>query len=123
MSIAPLIMDIEPMTIDNEDYRRVMFTGKYIQTVLMSLLPGEDIPEETHDGDQFIRIEEGYAFIMLNGETFNIKSGQSIDIPAGTKHYIKNIGNSSLKLYTNYSPPEHSDGLVQNRQPNRRKLY
>jgi mannose-6-phosphate isomerase-like protein (cupin superfamily) len=85
-----------------------------MQLVLMSLKPDEDIPEETHaNTTQFIRVEEGTASVIVNDRKNKLLPGDSIIIPPGTKHYVKNISESDLKLYTIYSPPEHKEGLTQ----------
>jgi len=100
--------NIEKDTLDNENYRKVLYTGK-MQLVVMSLKPGEEIPEEVHDDiDQFFRIEEGEAYIKVDEEEFNLKDDDIIIIPAGTKHYVKNSSDDKvLKVYTIYTPPEH----------------
>ncbi len=101
-------VNIEKETLDNEFYRKVLFTGTKLQLVVMNLKQGEDIPEEVHgDIDQFIRVEEGSAY-----EEFTLKDDDVIVIPAGTKHYVKNTGEGELKLYTLYATPEHPEGTV-----------
>lgn len=109
------VTDIERDTLENEDYRRVLYTGKYTQLVLMALRPGEDIGLETHDGhDQFIRIEAGTGYVQLDGERRELKDGSVVVIPSGAKHNVVNTSESEpLRLYTLYSPPEHPDGTVQ----------
>lgn len=113
--------NIEDDTIKNNDYRHVIFTGKHEQLVLMSLKPGEDIPEEIHDHlDQFFRIEkgEGEAIVGDDKIKYPLKDGISIIIPAGTKHYIKNTSSTDdLKIYTIYSPPNHPANRIDPRQP------
>lgn len=101
--------NIEKDTVENENYRKVLYTGK-MQLVLMSLKPGEDIPAEVHnDIDQFFRIEQGEAYIKVDGEEFNLKDDDIIIIPAGTEHYVKNSSpDKDLKVYTIYTPPEHA---------------
>lgn len=98
-------------TLNNENYRYVVYTSEQMQLVLMSLKPGEDIHKEIHYGTtQFIKVEEGEAKVKLgaSGEkTFILKSGDCILIPANTYHYVLNSGTMDLKLYTLYSPPEH----------------
>lgn len=102
---------IEDATQDNSHFRRVLYTGKHLQLVLMSLAPGEDIGEEVHkDGDQFFRIEEGSGVVTIDGRETEITEGDGILIPAGARHNIKNIGDKPLKLYTLYGPPHHRDG-------------
>lgn len=112
-SIDPLVINIEKETLDNEYYRRVVFTGAHSQTVLMNIPISRDIPREIHDGDQFIRIEKGTGIVELDGVEYHLYDGVSIDIPAGTEHYVKNTGRQPLKLYTKYCPPEHSPTLVE----------
>lgn len=106
--------NIEKETLENTDYRRVVFTGKKIQMVLMSLKGGEEIPAEVHDGiDQFIRIEKGKATAYVDGETFELEDDDAIIIPAGKEHRVVNASDSEdLKLYSIYADPEHPDGTV-----------
>jgi mannose-6-phosphate isomerase-like protein (cupin superfamily) len=108
------ITNIERDTLANEDFRRVLFTGPNMQLVLMTLLPGEDIGQETHDGhDQFIRVEAGSGIARLNGEESWLEDGSIVVIPAGVEHNIVNTSKGeALRLYTLYSPPEHADGTV-----------
>jgi mannose-6-phosphate isomerase-like protein (cupin superfamily) len=105
--------DIEDLTEENTDFRRVLYTGKHIQLVLMSLRPGEDIGEETHpDRDQFFRVEKGEGEVLIDGKPSKIKSDMAIIVPAGARHNVKNTGKEPLQLYTLYAPPEHADGVV-----------
>lgn len=107
------LIDIEEATVKNDNFRKVLFTAQKSQLVLMSLKPGEDIGAETHELDQFIRVESGRGTAQLNGKDFPIQDGSALVIPAGTKHNIINSGKDGpLKLYTIYSPPEHKDGIV-----------
>lgn len=108
------ITNIERDTLANEDFRRVLFTGPNMQLVLMTLEPGEDIGQETHDGhDQFIRIEAGTGVARLNGRESPLEDGSIVVIPAGVEHNIVNTSkHEALRLYTLYSPPEHADGTV-----------
>lgn len=108
------VTDIESDTLDNEDYRRVLFTGRNTQLVLMSIAPREDIGLETHDEhDQFIRVEAGTGYVSLDGERHELQDGSAVVIPAGVEHNVVNTSSSeALKLYTLYSPPEHPDGTV-----------
>ncbi len=106
---------IEMQTLDNENFRRVLFTGTYCQLVVMSLKPGDEIGNEVHDNvDQFFRVEEGEARFVLNGSDVHIiTAGDAAIIPAGTYHNVINAsGTLPLKLYTIYSPPNHPDGTV-----------
>lgn len=105
--------DIEDLTGENRDFRRVLYTGKHLQLVLMALKPGEEIGEETHaDHDQFFRIEKGRGEILIDGARTPIKGGQAILVPAGARHNLINTGEKSLKLYTIYGSPNHRDGTV-----------
>lgn len=105
--------DIEELTEENADYRRVLYTGKHLQLVLMSLQPGEEIGEEVHeDRDQFFRVEEGKGEIWIDGQRTAVKSDMAMIAPAGARHNVKNTGDKPLKLYTLYGPPEHVDGTV-----------
>ena len=107
------IKDIEDLTEDNRDFRKVLYTGKHLQLVLMALKPGEEIGEEVHaDRDQFFRVEKGKGEVWIDGECTRIKSDDAIIVPAGAKHNLINTGDNALKLYTLYRPPEHKDGVV-----------
>ena len=107
------ILNIEEETRKNKDYRRVLYTGKNSQLVLMSLRVGEEVGEEVHHLDQFIRIEEGTAEAIMDGIRHVLLQDFAVVIPAGMRHNIINIGDSDLKLYTVYAPPEHKDGLIE----------
>ncbi|MCW9054694.1 MAG: cupin domain-containing protein [Candidatus Pacebacteria bacterium] len=108
------ITNIEKDTLENTDYRRVLYTGKNSQLVLMNLQPGEEIGNELHELDQFIRFEQGSAKVILNNEDeHEVSADFAVVIPAGTWHNVINTGDTELKLYTVYSPPEHKDGVVQ----------
>lgn len=105
--------DIEELTEGNSDFRRVLYTARNLQLVLMALQPGEEIGEEVHDdGDQFFRVEKGKGEIWIDGAVSKIKSDIAMIVPAGARHNVKNTGDKPLKLYTIYSPPEHIDGVV-----------
>ena len=107
------VADIEELTENNADYRRVLYTGKNLQLVLMSIEPGGEIGEEVHnDGDQFFRVEEGKGEVWIDGEASSIESDDAIIVPAGARHNIVNKGKKRLQLYTLYAPPEHRDGTV-----------
>lgn len=111
--------NLEVETIKNNNYRKVVETTKNMQLVLMSLLPSEDIPEETHPKtSQFFRVEKGVIQIIVNDNKKILKDGQSLIVPPNTKHYVKCMGKQSAKLYTIYTPPEHPDGLIQKVKPN-----
>jgi mannose-6-phosphate isomerase-like protein (cupin superfamily) len=106
------ITNIEKQTLENGDFRKVLFTGPHCQLVVMSLKPKEDIGMEVHDVDQFIRIERGDGTVTLNGKTSEIHAEFAFVIPAGTKHDVTNGPKGEMKLYTLYSPPNHPDGTV-----------
>ena len=108
------VADIEELTEENSDFRRVLYAGKNLQLVLMAIQPGEEIGEETHaDRDQFFRVEKGKGEVWIDGHRSKIKSDDAIIVPAGARHNIVNTGDEALRLYTIYSPPEHRDGIVQ----------
>lgn len=104
--------NIEQETQNNTDYRRVLYTGKYSQLVVMSLLPGEEIGEEIHEGDQFFRFEQGNGLVVIDGMNHKVSDGTAVVVPAGAKHNIINDSDKPLKLYTIYSPPQHLDRTV-----------
>jgi len=106
--------NIEESTLENENFRKVLYTGKHSQLVLMSLKPKEEIGMEVHpDNDQFFRFEEGQGKCIIDGNEYAVKDGSAIVVPAGAKHNIINISETeSLKLYTIYSPAHHKDGIV-----------
>ena len=106
--------NIEKRTKENDDFRRVLYTGKHMQLVLMTLQPGEDIGEEVHDDvDQFFRIEKGKGAVEIDGVAHAVEDDDAIIVPAGARHNVINSGEKPLKLYTLYAPPEHKDGVVQ----------
>ncbi|BEV43969.1 cupin domain-containing protein [Afipia carboxidovorans] len=105
--------DIEKLTEDNDDFRRVLYTGKNLQLVLMALKPGEEIGEEVHnDRDQFFRVEKGKGEIVIDGTASRIKSDFAMIVPAGARHNVRNTGEKVLRLYTLYAPPEHRDRTI-----------
>ncbi len=106
------IKNIEKLSLENENFRQVLYTDKNSQLVLMSLLPKEEIGEEVHDVDQFLRVEKGVGSAILNGAAQDIADGSVILVPAGTRHNIVNTGSDSMKLYTLYMPPHHRDGII-----------
>lgn len=106
------VQNIEGLAIDNIEFRRVLYTAKSCQLVLMALLPKEEIGAEVHELDQFFRVEEGTGEAVLDGVRTQIRAGFAVLVPAGTKHNIINTGSSPMKLYTIYSPPNHRDGVV-----------
>jgi len=105
-------VDIEEETIQNKKFRKVLYTGHHLQLVLMTLQVKEDIGMEVHpDIDQFFRFEEGRGKFIINGNEYKVTDGDSIIVPAGSKHNVINTGNSPLKMYTIYAPPHHQDGI------------
>ena len=105
--------DIQTATLRNTDFRRVLYTGSNLQLVLMTLQPGEEIGEETHDDrDQFFRIEEGKGEIVIDGWRHQVEDDYAVIVPAGALHNVINSGSAPLKLYTLYGPPEHRDSVV-----------
>jgi len=106
------IGNIEKLTMENTDYRRVLYTAKNSQLVLMNIKPGSEIGMEVHELDQFIRLEGGTGKVILDGVESNISDDYAIVIPAGTEHNVVNTGDTDMKLYTVYSPPEHKEGTV-----------
>lgn len=106
--------NIEKETLENNYFRKVLFTGKYSQLVVMALKPGEEIGKEIHEGvDQFFRIEQGRARVILNDtDEFEAGEDEVFIVPAGTWHNVVNTGDVDLKLYTIYSPPNHPKGTV-----------
>ena len=106
-------VEIEKETKKNDDFRHVLYTGKYSQLVLMDIKPGEEIGSEVHeDRDQFFRFESGKGKVVIDGTEHQVKDGDAIIVPAGAKHNVINTSKSDLKLYTIYSPPEHQDGTI-----------
>lgn len=118
-ALKGFVDNIEDLTEANEAFRRVIYTGKHLQLVLMRLAPGEDTGEEVHAAhDQFFRVEEGEGAVMINGVRTRIRNDDAVIVPAGARHNIINTGKSPLKLYTLYGPPEHRDGLVHETKAN-----
>ena len=107
-------IDIEKETKKNTDFRRVLYTGKFSQLVLMSLKPGEEIGEEVHDTvDQFFRFEEGEGKVVIDNNEYKAEDGNAVIVPSSAKHNVVNTSKPKLyKLYTIYSPPEHIDKVV-----------
>ena len=107
------IDDIEKLTEENDNFREVLYTGKHMQLVLMTLQPGEDIGLEVHEGhDQFFRFEEGEGEVVIDGVTTPIEDDDAVIVPAGAEHNVVNTGDEPLRFYTIYSPPEHRDGVL-----------
>ena len=108
------VINIEKATLANGNFRKVLYTGKHSQLVLMSLAPGEEIGMEVHpDNDQFFRFEKGQGKCIIDGNEYDIADGSAVVVPAGAQHNIINVsGSEELKLYTIYSPAHHKDGIV-----------
>ncbi|MCR4325895.1 MAG: cupin domain-containing protein [Patescibacteria group bacterium] len=107
------VINIERESLKNADFRRVLYTAKHSQLVVMSLQPQEDIGEEVHKLDQFIRCEAGEGKAILDGVENDIRDGYAVVVPAGTRHnFVNTSEDKPMKLYTIYSPPEHRDGAV-----------
>ncbi|MBL9161960.1 MAG: cupin domain-containing protein [Planctomycetaceae bacterium] len=106
------VQDIEELAVTNDEFRRVLYTAKNCQLVVMSLEPAAEIGMEVHKLDQFFRVEKGSGEAILDGVSTAIREGFAIVVPAGTNHNIVNTGSTPLKLYTLYAPPNHRDGVV-----------
>ena len=106
------VQDIEGLAVKNADFRRVLYTAKHCQLVLMALKPAEEIGAEVHKLDQFFRVEEGTGVAILDGVRTEIRAGFAVVVPAGANHNIVNTGTVPMKLYTLYAPPNHRDGVV-----------
>lgn len=106
--------NIEQDTLDNTDFRRILYTGKHSQLVLMSLQPNEEIGLETHpENDQFLRFEGGRGAVFINDNQYEVADGDAVIVPAGARHNVVNLSEAEeLKIYTIYSPPHHKDGTV-----------
>ncbi len=106
--------NIEKLTVENTDFRRVLYTGDRSQLVLMSLKPGEEIGAEVHeDNDQFFRFEKGEGKVVIDNIEYAVKDGDAVVVPRGAEHNVINASQTEdLKLYTIYSPPHHADGIV-----------
>jgi len=107
------ITNIEERALANGYFREVLYTDERVQLVVMSLLPGEEIGDEVHDLDQFLRVERGEGKAVLDGVEHSIKDGSAIVVPKGTRHNLINTSSTeSMKLYTLYAPPNHKDGTI-----------
>jgi mannose-6-phosphate isomerase-like protein (cupin superfamily) len=105
--------NIEKLTLENANFRKVLYTGKHLQLVLMSLKVGEEIGLEVHlNNDQFFRFESGNGKCIIDANEYNVKEGDVIIVPAGANHNVVNTGNVALKMYTIYGPPNHQDGTI-----------
>lgn len=114
----PYVTNIETATVENDTYRTALWTGRYLQVTVMSILPGDDIGLEVHeDHDQFLRIEAGSGTVYMGPSEDDMKTWQASDddaifVPAGSWHNVVNTGDVPLKVYSIYSPPEHAHGTV-----------
>ena len=106
------VKDLHSILLKNEDYRRVLYTAKHFQLVVMTLTPKEEIGVQVHGLDQFFRVEEGTGEALLDGVRTTIRPGFAVVVPAGTIHNIINSGAVPLRLFTLYAPPGHRDGVV-----------
>jgi mannose-6-phosphate isomerase-like protein (cupin superfamily) len=106
--------NIEQETLENNDFRRVIYTAKHCQLVLMSLQPKEEIGLETHpENDQFLRFEGGRGAVFIDDHRYDVGDGDAVVVPAGARHNVINLSDTEqLKIYTIYSPPHHKDGTV-----------
>ena len=111
-SVKGFVQDINGLAVKNNEFRRVLYTAKNLQLVVMALKPKEEIGAEVHKLDQFLRVEVGTGEAVLDGVRTPIRAGFAIVVPAGVNHNIINTGNIPLKLYTLYAPPNHRDGVV-----------
>jgi len=112
VAMKGFVQNIENVAIKNDEFRRVLYTAKNCQLVVMSLKPKEEIGAEVHKLDQFFRVEEGTGEAVLDGNRTPISAGFAVLVPAGANHNIINTGDVPLKLYTLYAPPNHRDGVV-----------
>jgi mannose-6-phosphate isomerase-like protein (cupin superfamily) len=106
--------NIERDTLKNRNFRKVLYTSRHSQLVLMTLRPKEEIGLETHDeNDQFLRFEGGRGYVLIDGNRYTVKDGDAVIVPAGAKHNVVNTSSTEeLKLYTIYSPPHHKDQII-----------
>lgn len=131
MTLAPVaiakandgyVTNIDKTTVENTDFRRVLFTGPHSQLVVMSLKPGDEIGKEIHKNvDQFFRVEQGRAVLEMNGKSYDVEKDFAFIVPAGVEHNVKNVGSKDLKLYTIYSPPQHPPTRIQHTKTNIRE--
>ena len=105
--------NIEKQAEENKSFRKVLYTGKHLQLVLMSLEVGEEIGMETHENnDQFFRFESGIGKCLIDNNDYMVVEGDAIVVPAGAKHNIINTGTIPFKMYTIYGPPNHQEGTI-----------
>jgi mannose-6-phosphate isomerase-like protein (cupin superfamily) len=115
---APVVVNIETATLENENYRTTLWTGYNLQSTLMAIQPGHDIGLEVHEThDQFLRIEQGQATVVMGAskeqlQTWQASDGFAIFVPAGSWHNLTNTGQDTLKVYSIYAPPQHPHGTV-----------
>jgi mannose-6-phosphate isomerase-like protein (cupin superfamily) len=122
--VKGFVDDIEKLTKKNDDYRRVLYTGKHLQLVLMALQPGEEVGEEVHEThDQFFRVEKGAGVVVIDGARTEIEDDDAVIVPAGARHNVINTGAKPLKFYTLYGPPEHRDGVRQSTKADEREEH
>ena len=123
MTIKGFKSNIEKDTLGNEKFRKVLYTGKHLQLVLMTLKVGEDIGSEIHAAnDQFFRFESGSGKCVIDENEYKVKDGDVIVVPAGARHNVINIGVDELKMYTIYGPPNHQDGTIRNTKEDAEKM-
>lgn len=108
-----LVFNVDDVALNNDNFRQVIYTNQHSQLVVMSVLLNQDIGEEIHKVDQFIKIVSGTCVVVVNGKMFQGSEGLTLSVPAGVSHNVINIGTTKLKLYTIYSPPNEPAGLVQ----------
>jgi mannose-6-phosphate isomerase-like protein (cupin superfamily) len=106
--------NIEKLTLENNNFRKVLYTGSHSQLVLMALLPNEEIGMEIHgENDQFFRFEKGEGKVIIDGNVYEVGDGDAVIVPMGAEHNVINTSSTeSLKLYTIYSPAHHKDGIL-----------
>jgi len=123
MTMKGFNSNIEKDTLENENFRKVLYTGKHLQLVLMTLKVGEDIGSEIHTGnDQFFRFESGSGKCVIDGNEYKVKDGDVIVVPAGARHNVINEGTDELKMYTIYGPPNHQDGTIRKTKEDAEKM-
>jgi mannose-6-phosphate isomerase-like protein (cupin superfamily) len=110
--MQPFHEDVKQLAKQNDDFRRVVFTGPHSQLVLMCLPPGEEIGEERHDADQLFYFVDGSGVAMIDGQPSKVEEHDAVLVPAGTLHNFRNTGDRPLRLFTSYAPPQHADGTV-----------
>lgn len=111
--ITPYVHNIEEQTLNNDFFRKEVFTGEHLQITVMSINPGEDIGVETHPTtDQFLRVEQGSGKAIIGGQEYEISDAFGITIPAGMEHNVINTGTVAMKMYSIYTPPNHPVGTI-----------